>query len=132
MKFSIVSSSGLSHNLGGIVGQSLIPHDYHIDESGNIQLQGKRAKMIHFYFNGHVNHNRRDSLGDRIIILNSDRVIASNMTRWSPEDECFKISDIAATKFMGHSTREFILETPFAKFYPSWMEVQLHEDVGPK
>ena len=44
MKFSVVSSSGLSHNLGGIVGQSLIPHDYHIDESGNIQLKGKTFK----------------------------------------------------------------------------------------
>ena len=54
------------------------------------------------------------------------------MTQWSSDDECFKINELAATKFMGHSTREFILETPFAKFHPSWMEAQLHEDVGPK
>ena len=30
----------ISHNLGGVVGQNLIPHDYHIDETGNIMLKG--------------------------------------------------------------------------------------------
>ena len=54
------------------------------------------------------------------------------MTKWSPEDDCFKINENAATKFMGHNTREFIMRTPFSKFYPSWMKVQLHEPVGPK
>ena len=62
----------------------------------------------------------------------SDRIIDSNMTKWSPEDDCFKINENAATKFMGHSTREFIMQTPFSKFHPSWMKVQLHEEVGPK
>ena len=65
-------------------------------------------------------------------IFNSDRVIDSNMTKWSPEDDCFKINENAAPKFMGHSTREFIMQTPFSKFHPSWMKVQLHEEVGPK
>lgn len=66
------------------------------------------------------------------VIYNSDRVIDSNMTKWSPEDDCFKINENAAPKFMGHSTREFIMQTPFSKFHPSWMKVQLHEEVGPK
>jgi len=68
----------------------------------------------------------------RYYIFNSDRVIDSNMTKWSPEDDCFKINENAAPKFMGHSTREFIMQTPFSKFQPSWMKVKLHEEVGPK
>merc|ERR1711990_984379 len=34
MKFSIINSEGLSGNLGGIVGQNLIPHEYHVDNTG--------------------------------------------------------------------------------------------------
>jgi len=44
----------ISHNLGGVVGQNLIPRDYHIDEAGNIMLKGKSrlisaAKYLYFY-----------------------------------------------------------------------------------
>ena len=37
---AILMKNQISHNLGGVVGQNLIPHDYHIDETGNIMLKG--------------------------------------------------------------------------------------------
>ena len=50
MKFSIMRSEGLSGNLGGIVGENLIPHEYHVDDSGNIQLKNRiiDSNMVHF------------------------------------------------------------------------------------
>ena len=41
MKFSIENNAGLSTNLSGVVAQNIIPHDYHVDESGNIHVHGK-------------------------------------------------------------------------------------------
>ena len=41
MKLFISNSEGLSSNLGGIVGQNLIPHEYHIDNTGNIELKDR-------------------------------------------------------------------------------------------
>ena len=38
---AILNENHISHNLGGVVGQNLIPHDYHVDETGNIMLKGK-------------------------------------------------------------------------------------------
>ena len=38
----------ISHNLGGVVGQNLIPHDYHIDEIGNIMLKGNFCLIDQF------------------------------------------------------------------------------------
>ena len=50
MKFSIINSEGLSGNLGGIVGQNLIPHEYHVDNTGNIELKDRiiSSNMVHF------------------------------------------------------------------------------------
>ena len=50
MKFSIINSEGLSGNLGGIVGQNLIPHEYHVDNTGNIELKNRMisSNMVHF------------------------------------------------------------------------------------
>ena len=50
MKFSIITSEGLSGNLGGIVGQNLIPREYHVDDNGNIQLKDRiiGSNMVHF------------------------------------------------------------------------------------
>ena len=50
MKFSIMRSEGLSGNLGGIVGENLIPHEYHVDDNGNIQLKNRiiDSNMVHF------------------------------------------------------------------------------------
>jgi len=50
MKFSIIRSEGLSGNLGGIVGQNLIPREYHVDDSGNIQLKNRiiGRNMVNF------------------------------------------------------------------------------------
>jgi len=50
MKFSIMRSEGLSGNLGGIVGENLIPHEYHLDDNGNIQLKNRiiDSNMVHF------------------------------------------------------------------------------------
>ena len=61
-----------------------------------------------------------------------DRVISSNLVQYSVEDDCYKINDLAAAKFLGHSTRDFILESTFDKFNPSWVQAQLREDVSPK
>jgi len=42
MKFSIEESRGLSHNLTGVVGQSIIPHDYHVDKkNGTVTVQDR-------------------------------------------------------------------------------------------
>ena len=40
LRLAVLNENHISHNLGGVVGQNLIPHDYHIDESGNIMLKG--------------------------------------------------------------------------------------------
>ena len=62
----------------------------------------------------------------------SDRVISSNLVEYSEEHECYKINDIAAAKFLGHSTHDFILESSFDKFNPTWIQAQLREDLSPK
>ena len=62
----------------------------------------------------------------------SDRVISSNLVEYSVEDDCYKINDLAAAKFLGHSTRDFILESTYDKFNPSWVQAQLREDISPK
>ena len=51
---------------------------------------------------------------------------------YSEENDCYKINDIAAAKFLGHSTRDFILDSTFDKFNPSWLQAQLQEDLYPK
>ena len=50
MKFSIIRSEGLSGKLGGIVGENLIPHEYHVDDNGNIQLKNRiiDSNMVDF------------------------------------------------------------------------------------
>ena len=50
MKFSIIRNESLSGNLGGIVGENLIPREYHVDDSGNIQLKNRiiASNMVYF------------------------------------------------------------------------------------
>ena len=63
-------------------------------------------------------------------------MIESNDVWYSDEDRCYKISQHGAEKFMGHTSSDFILKTPFSKLdsglLPWINKAQLHEDSIPK
>ena len=42
MRFEIIDSKGLSrHTLAGIIGESIIPAEYEIDQDGNIHIESR-------------------------------------------------------------------------------------------
>jgi hypothetical protein len=54
MRFEILDSSGLSTtDLTGIIGQSILPQDYTIDENGDIHIGGRMITNTHVEWNDH-------------------------------------------------------------------------------
>ena len=54
MRFEILDSSGLSTTeLTGIIGQSILPHDYTVDEEGNIHIEDRVISNTQVEWNEH-------------------------------------------------------------------------------
>ena len=129
MKFSITNSEGLSKNLGGIVGQNLMPHEYHFDEFGNIQLKNRIIEntMVHF-------SEKDDCFKLRQVFrLMLARCTFNNSYNQSA-NRCIILktilSESAVTTYLGHKRRDFILKSPFDSLLPS--KFYLLENTDPK
>ena len=54
MRFEILDSSGLSTTqLTGIIGQSILPYDYTVDENGNIHIDDRTISNAELECNEH-------------------------------------------------------------------------------
>ena len=122
MKFSIINSEGLSGNLGGMVGQNLIPHEYHVDNTGNIELKDRiiSSNMVHFL--------KEDScfkirwVFKLILWTNDGAILNINLKTF--------LSESALATYLGHKRRDFILKSPFDSLVPQ--KVNLLENIEPK
>ena len=128
MKFSIINSEGLSGNLGGIVGQNLIPHEYHVDNTGNIKLKNRMISnnMVHFLKEDNCFKIRRvfKLVPTRVVIDNANDGAISNINL-----KTF-LSEYALAAYLGHTRRDFILRSPFDSLMPQ--KVNLLENIHPK
>ena len=128
MKFSIMRSEGLSGNLGGIVGENLIPHEYHVDDSGNIQLKNRiiGRNMVHFSKEDECFKIRRVfklALTRNGIVILSKGAISNIILKTF-------LSESALATYLGHKRRDFILKSPFDSLMPQ--KVNFLENIEPK
>ena len=93
MRFEILDSSGLSTTqLTGIIGQSILPHDYTIDAEGNIHIEDRVISNTQLEWNEHEYCRHISTyavpvfLGHKVVEYRVDHKFDIFKPKWQPAD----------------------------------------------